>query len=417
MESTLETKSVLTHSKIEPGRQTSRQRRFTILASLTLMVVILAGGFLWARGVSVQTANRTMAPTPPLVAVSAPLQRDVDGSLEFLGQFSAVDHLELRAQVGGTLTKIAFKDGDIVHTGDLLFVIDPTPYQIKLSEAAAQLESACARLDLAKREPARADSLKKSGADTIENFDQKAAERQSAQAAVDAGEALSDDARFDLDHCRITAPFVGRIGSHLVSVGNLISGSRAGTSPTTLLATLVSIDPIYLNFDMSEADSMTFLRERQKQNGSLAEKVQVSLSDETRFTHEGALDFVDNALDRSSGTIHARATVPNKDLLLTPGGFARVRLEVAPPAPALLVPDASVLPDQSGHIVLTVGPNDVVTPKQVQTGDLRGGLRVIRSGLTPSDQVIIDGIPIALPGSKVTPHNGSIRFESDQNAG
>jgi RND family efflux transporter MFP subunit len=145
--------------------------------------------------------------------------------------------------------------------------------------------------------------------------------------------------------------------------------------------------------------------------------VQVSLSDETRFTHEGALDFVDNALDRSSGTIHARATVPNSDLLLTPGGFARVRLEAAPPAPALLVPDASVLPDQSEHIVLTVGPNDVVTPKQVQIGDLRGGLRVIRSGLTPSDQVIIDGIPIALPGSKVTPHNGSIRFGSDQNAG
>ena len=341
----------------------------------------------------------------------------MDGSLEFLGQFSAVDHLELRAQVGGTLTKIGFKDGDIVHTGDLLFVIDPTPYQIKLSEATAQLESARARLDLAKRELVRADSLKKSGADTIENFDQKAAEQQSAQAAVDAGEALSNDARFDLDHCRITAPFAGRIGSHLVSVGNLISGSRAGTSPTTLLATLVSIDPIYLNFDMSEADYMTFLRERQKQNGPLAEKVQVSLSDETRFTHEGALDFVDNALDRSSGTIHARATVPNSDLLLTPGGFARVRLQVAPPAPALLVPDASVLPDQSGHIVLTVGPNDVVTPKQVQTGDLRGGLRVIRSGLTPSDQVIIDGIPIALPGSKVTPHNGSIRFGSDQNPG
>ena len=128
-----------------------------------------------------------------------------------------------------------------------------------------------------------------------------------------------------------------------------------------------------------------------------------------RFTHEGALD-------RSSGTIHARATVPNSDLLLTPGGFARVRLEAAP-APALLVSDASVLPDQSEHIVLTVGPNDVVTPKQVQIGDLRGGLRVIRSGLTPSDQVIIDGIPIALPGSKVTPHNGSIRFGSDQNAG
>ena len=417
MDISLETKPVFTHSKVEPKRHASRQHRFTIWSGLALMVIILAAGFFRTQGVFVPTPSRAIAPTPPLVAVSLPLQRDVDGSLEFLGQFSAVDHLELRAQVGGTLTMIGFKDGDIVHTGDLLFVIDPTPYQIKLSEATAQLESARARLDLAKRELVRADSLKKSGADTIENFDQKAAEQQSAQAAVDAGEALSNDARFDLDHCRITAPFVGRIGSHLVSVGNLISGSRAGTSPTTLLATLVSINPIYLNFDMSEADYMTFLRERQKQNGPLVEKVEFSLSDETRFTHEGALDFVDNALDRSSGTMQARATVPNSDLLLTPGGFARVRLEVAAPAPALLVPDASVLPDQSGHIVLTVGPNGVVTPKQVQTGDLRGGLRIIRSGLTPSDQVIIDGIPIALPGSKVTPHNGSIRLGSEQNAG
>ncbi len=416
MDSSLQTEPVFTNSKVEPKRQTSRRHRFTICAGLVLVAIILAG-FLCGRGIFVQRPSRIIAPTPTLVVVSPPLQREVDGGLEFLGQFSAVDHLELRAQVGGTLTKIGFKDGDIVHTGDLLFVIDPTPYQIRLSEATAQLESARARLDLAKRELVRADSLKRSGADTIENFDQKAAEQQSAQAAVDAGEALSNDARFDLDHCRITAPFLGRIGSHLVSVGNLISGSRAGTSPTTLLATLVSLDPIYLNFDMSEADYMTFLRERQKQNGPLAEKVLISLSDETRFTHRGALDFVDNTLDRSSGTIQARATVPNGDLLLTPGGFARVRLEVAVPTPALLVPDASVLPDQSGHIVLTVGPNNVVTPKQVQIGDLRGGLRVIRSGLTPSDQIIIDGIPIAMPGSKVTPHNGSIRFGSDQNTG
>jgi RND family efflux transporter MFP subunit len=381
------------------------------------MLIVLAGAVLFARGLFVQAPNRTVAPPPPQVAVSAPLQRDVDGRLGFLGQFSAVDHLELRAQVGGTLTQIGFKDGDIVHKGDLLFVIDRVPYEIKLAQANAQLESTTARLVLANRELARIQMLQTRQVETAENLDRRAADQRAAQAAVDDANAQIRDAQFDLDHCRIVAPFTGRIGSHLVSVGNLISGSRAGTSPTTLLATLVSIDPIYLNFDMSEADYMTFLRDRQKQNGPLAEKVQVSLSDETAFTHEGTLDFVDNALDRSSGTIHARATVPNSDLLLTPGGFARARLEVAPPAPTLLVPDASVLPDQSEHIVLTVGPNDVVTPKQVQIGDLRGGLRVIRSGLTPSDQVIIDGIPIALPGSKVTPHNGSIRFASDQNAG
>src|SRR5882762_8629733 len=375
---------------------------------------LVAGGVIAGPQLLATPTAPAAAAAPPSVAVSAPLQRDVDGRLQFLGQFSAVQQLELRAQVGGTLTQIGFKDGDIVHKGDLLFMIDPTPYQIKLSEALAQLESAHARLDLANRELPRAESLKKTGFGTVENADQKASEQRAAQAAVDAAEAAVRDARFDLDHCRITAPFTGRIGSHLVSVGNLISGSRAGTSPTTLLATLVSIDPIYLNFDMSEADYMTFLRARQKQNGPLAENVQVSLSDETRFTHEGTLDFVDNTLDRSSGTIHARATIPNSDLLLTPGGFARVRLEVAPRTPALLVPDASVLPDQSEHIVLIVGPNDVVTPKRVQPGDLRDGLRVIRSGLDPSDRVIIDGIPTVRPGSKVSPQSGSIRLASDQ---
>jgi RND family efflux transporter MFP subunit len=378
---------------------------------------LVAGGVIAGPRLLSPAADTAAAALPPSVAVSAPLQRDVDRRLQFLGQFSAVQNVELRAQVGGTLTQIGFKDGDIVHKGDLLFEIDPTPYQIKLSQATAQLESARARLDLANRELVRADSLKKTGAGTVENADQKAAEQRAAQAAVDNAQALVRDAQFDLDHSRITAPFTGRIGTHLVSVDNLVAGSRAATSPTTLLATLVSIDPIYLNFDMSEADYMTFQRERQQQKGPLADKVQVSLSDENGFTREGTLDFVDNTLDRSSGTIHARATIPNSDLLLTPGGFARVRLEVAPPAPALLVPDASVLPDQSEHIVLTVGPDNVVTPKHVQLGDLRDGLRVIRSGLAPTDRVIVDGIPMARPGSTVSPHAEQIQVASNQRRG
>lgn len=375
---------------------------------------LVAGGVIAGPRLLAPSADQAAVVTPPVVAVSVPLQRDVDTRLQFLGQFSAVDQVELRAQVGGTLTQIGFKDGDIVHKGDLLFEIDPTPYQIKLSEATAQLESARARLDLANREAMRASTLARTGAGSVQAADQRGAEQRAAQAAVNEAEARVRDALFDLNHTRITAPFTGRIGSHLVSVGNLVAGSRAGTSPTTLLATLVSVDPIYLNFDMSEADYMTFQRERQQQKGPLADKVQISLADEKGFTHEGTLDFVDNTLDRSSGTIHARATIPNSDLLLTPGGFARVRLEVAPRTPALLVPDASVLPDQSEHIVLTVGPNDVVTPKRVQPGDLRDGLRVIRSGLDPSDRVIIDGIPTVRPGSKVSPRSGSIRLASDQ---
>jgi len=219
------------------------------------------------------------------------------------------------------------------------------------------------------------------------------------------------DARFDLEHTRITAPFTGRIGNHQVSVGNLVAGSRGATSPTTLLTTLVSLDPIYLDFDMSEADYNSYLRGHEQHSGP--ETVGISLADSTDFTREGKLDFIDNALDRSSGTIHARAVVANNNLQLTPGGFARVRLSVTKPAPVLLVPDAAVLPDQSSHFVLTVAQDGTVSPKQVEVGDLRGGLRVIRSGLAPTDRVVIDSIPLAHPGAKVAPHDGQIRYADD----
>jgi RND family efflux transporter MFP subunit len=321
--------------------------------SLLALGAVAGGVIVGPQIVSPQDTHKAVA-APSNVAVSVPLQRDVADRLELLGQFSAVQQVELRAQVGGTLTEIGFKDGDVVRKGDLLFQIDPTPYEIKLSSAKAQLEAARARLDLANLEFFRADSLKKTGYGSVETADQRAAEQRAAQSAVDDTQAAIRDAQFDLDHTRIVAPFTGRIGSHQVSVGNLISGSRAGTSPTTLLATIVSTDSIYFNFDMSEADYLQFLRNRQKQSGALAGKVQIALADEKRFLHEGTLDFVDNTLDRSSGTIHARATVPDTDGLLTPGGFARVRVDIAPPASVLLVPDTSVLPDQSGHVVLTV---------------------------------------------------------------
>src|SRR5262249_6218128 len=258
---------------------------------------LVAGGVIAGPQLLASPAAPAAPPAPPSVAVSEPVQRDVAGRLEFLGQFSAVQSVELRAQVGGTLTRIGFKDGDIVHQGDLLlFEIDPTPYQIKLSEAVAEVQSAQARLDLANREFVRANSLKQTGAGSVQNAERSAAEQRSAQPALDNALAAVRDAKSDLDHTRITAPFTGRIGTHMVSVGNLIAGSRTGTSPTTLLATIVSTDSIYLNFDMSEADYMTFLRNRQKQAGPLADEVQISLADEKSFTHEGTLDFIDNTL-------------------------------------------------------------------------------------------------------------------------
>ena len=380
-------------------------------------VAVLATAWL-ANSYRQSDAVASVAPASlPEVVVSKPLVREVSSRLSFLGQFSAVDQVELRAQVGGTLTGIHFKDGDIVHKDDLLFTIDPRPYEIRLAQANAQLETASARLALADRELNRAQDLVAKAAGTTQSVDQRLADRRSAQAAVEDAKAQIRDAQFDLDHCRITAPFTGRIGTHLVSVGNLIAGNRAGTSPTTLLATLVSLDPIHLDFDMSEADFLAFSRERARLKEALADKVEIALSDETQFARQGSLDFVDNALNRSSGTIHARATVPNPDYLLVPGEFARVRLAVGAPAQALLIPDTAVLPDQSQHVVMTVSRDGVVVPKPVEIGDLRGSLRVIRSGLAPGDRVIIDGIPHAAPGVKVAPQDGTIRYAANDSQG
>jgi RND family efflux transporter MFP subunit len=386
-----------------------------LVSCAVALAVLVAVGVLVRRPLGMTTVRADTGPPPalPTAAVSPPLQRDVEGRLGFLGQFSAVKRVEFRAQVGGTLMEIGFRDGDVVKKGDLLFAIDSVPYEIKLSQAIAQLETADARLALASRQLERREVLKRKEASSAEEVDQFVMEKRATQAAVDDAKAMIRDAQFDLDHCRITAPFTGRMGTHLVSVGNLIAGNRGGVA-TTLLATIVSVDPIYLDFDMSEADYMTFARERATQRGPLADKLQVSLSDEKIFRRYGTLDFIDNSLDRSSGTIHARATVANADLLLTPGGFARVRLALPNPSCSLLVPDAAVLPDQSGYVVLTIGPDDVVVPKAVQLGDLRGGLRVIRSGLAPTDRVIIEGVETTAPGSKVSPQAGSIGFGTDQ---
>src|SRR6516164_5110923 len=392
------------------GRRISGRASAKLWAAAGLGGIVFVGAWLkYSPRASGSSAGALLAALPQVV-VSKPLAQDIDTRLGFLGQFAAVSQVELRAQVGGTLTGIFFRDGDIVRKGDLLFTIDPRPYEITLAEANAQLEVAAARLELADRQLDRAKDLEQSNAGSVENVDQRTSDQRAAQASVEDAKARIQDAQFDLDHCRITAPFTGRMGTHLVSVGNLIAGSRTATSPTTLLATLVSLDPIYLDFDMSESDFLTYSRYGKHLKGAHLQKVEVALGDDKQYGRSGALDFLDNVLDRSSGTIRARATVPNADLVLTPGQFARVRVVVAPPSPTLLVPDRAVLPDQSQHMVMTVSTDGTVAPKQVEVGDTRGGLRVIRSGLSPSDRVIVDGLLHAAPGSKVATRDGTIRY-------
>jgi membrane fusion protein, multidrug efflux system len=342
------------------------------------------------------------------VVVSTPMERPLDERLGLLGQFAATNEVELRAQVGGTLIGIHFTDGAIVRKGDLLFSIDPNPYEIKLAQATSALEIAKGRLTLTETELKRAEELQREDAGSIQNVDQRTGDERNALASVHAAEAQIADARFDLDHCRITAPFTGRIGTHQVSVGNLIAGSRGLGNPTTLLATLVSLDPIYFNFDLSESDYQRFTHARQGEALHASSPVLLAIGNDTDYQRPGTLDFIDNQLDRSSGTLHARATVPNADQALTPGEFARVRIPLGAKEKQLLVPDAAVLPDQSQQVVLVVTGEGVVTPKPVKTGELRGGLRVITAGLSASDRVIVGGIPYAIPGSKVNVKDGAI---------
>jgi RND family efflux transporter MFP subunit len=236
--------------------------------------------------------------------------------------------------------------------------------------------------------------------------DQRAADQHSADAAIDTAKAAIMDAQLDLEFSRISAPFTGRIGAHLVSIGSLVSGSRGGAGPTTLLATIVSLDPIHLDFDMSEADYRAY----QRAHGAAGphDDVTISLDGDESYDRHGTLDFIDNAVDRGSGTIHARVTIANPDLAITPGQFARVRVPTGHPAPALLLPAAAVVPDQSREVVMTVAQDGTVVPKLVQTGGLDRGLRVVRTGLAATDQVVIDGLVRVRPGAKVTPVAGTI---------
>jgi len=364
---------------------------------------VIGGGVIW-RGQHAPPAQPP--PPPPQVTVSSPLQQTVQTTARFLGQFSAVDSVELRAQVGGTLTAIDFRDGQIVHKGDLLYVIDPRPFQIRLEQATAQLNTAEAKETLSQVELWRAQQLKQSSFGTAETVDQRAADVRSNQAAIDAAKAAIKDATLDLEFSHLSAPFTGRIGRHLESVGDLVSGSRGGAGPTTLLATVVSLDPIHLDFDMSESDYRAW--QRANPDATPHASVAISLDGDGRFDRRGTLDFIDNAVNRSSGTIRARATVPNPDLTITPGQFARLLVNLGRPKPVLLVPAAAVVPDQSQHVVMTVAPDGTVVPKVVELGELDHGLRVVLGGLRAGDRVIINGLVRARPGMKVTPVTGTI---------
>jgi RND family efflux transporter MFP subunit len=383
------------------------------------VLALLAGGAVlrgpaWWHGAPSAAAQG--APLPPTVTVSAPLQRDLETWTTFTGQFSAVDYVELRAQVSGYLTEIHFTDGQIVHKGDLLFVIDPRPYDIQLQQAQAQQLTAQASLDLANKEIARTADLHRSDFASGELLDQRVQQQRNAVASLDQAKAAVRSAELNLEFTRITAPLTGRISMHRASIGNLIIGGQSLGSSATLLTTIVSLDPIYLDFDMSEGDYLAYQRYLQGQHAgkTIDRTVEARLSDEHGWTRRGQLDFLDNQMDRSSGTLHARATLPNPDLFIAAGQFARLRLPTSAREPTLLVPDAAIATDQSRKLVMTVAADGTVVPKPVEIGPLSGDLRIIRSGLAPTDRVIINGLMRARPGTKVTPEQGVITLADNR---
>ena len=279
-----------------------------------------------------------------------------------------------------------------------------------MQQAEAAVETAQAQLLFARKETGRVGALQDSGAVTKEQYDQKVAQQISAQAALQQAEAAVASAQLNLTFCHITAPFTGRISSHRVSVGDLVmGGTTAGNS--TLLTTLVSLDPIHFDFQMSEDDYLSYERYIHGTRGA-DNTVQAELSDQQNYPLRGTLDFIDNEIDPGTGTIHARATFANHDLFTTPGAFGQLRLPTSAPRDVLLVPDSALAADQSNEVAMTVAANNTGVPKIVQTGPVNDGLRQITAGLLPHDRVIIDGLMLAMPGTKVKPVAGRISLDA-----
>ena len=391
-----------------PRRRTPWRRAVPVLVAL-LAIAAGFGYFRHLESAPVAEAQAAAAPPPP-VTVASPLLKNIVEWDEFTGQFAAVDEVDIRARVSGFLESIHFRDGQLVNKGDLLFVIDPRPFQIALTAAQSSLASAQARLDLAKLQLTRAEKLKQSDFTSQSTLDQRQQEMLSAAADTQVATAAISAAKLNLEFTQVTAPVSGRISAHRVSVGNLVTGGESGGS--TLLTTIVSLDPIHFDFDMSEADFLAYQRAaaagRLKSNRDSGIVVSAHLMDETDWRLQGTLDFVDNAVDRTAGTIRARAVFPNPDHLITPGQFGRIRIPGSDPYDAVLIPDSAILSDQSRKIVMTVGADGTVAPKVIRPGPMIDGLRIVREGLVGSDVIIVDGLLRARPGAKVTPQQGKI---------
>ncbi|HYZ64858.1 MAG TPA: efflux RND transporter periplasmic adaptor subunit [Acetobacteraceae bacterium] len=348
---------------------------------------------------------------PPAVTVATPLARSVAQWDEYTGRFEAFARVDVRPRVSGYIDKVHFADGADVKQGDLLFTIDQRPFQIAVESARADLMRAQAQVVLTQADYQRALELVRTAATPVRDLDQRKANLETAQAQVLTAEAALRNAQLNLEWTEVRAPLAGRVSDRRVDPGNLVTGGQSGA---TLLTTIVKFDPIYFVFDASEADYIRYTRlnqEGQRMSSRAAPNpVRIQLADEKDWRHAGHMDFVDNEVNAHSGTIRGRALLDNHDLFLTPGTFGRLQL-YGGTANALLIPDDAVVSDQARKVVFTIAADNKIVPKPVTLGAFALGLRVVESGLVPSDRIVIRGLanPFVRPGAVVAPEPGDVK--------
>jgi RND family efflux transporter MFP subunit len=387
---------------------------------LGAMGVLTAALALAGCGEGGDDGQASAALSPPAVTVASPLVMPITEWYEFTGRFEAIEQVDVRARVSGYLEEIRFEDGQIVEAGQVLFVIDRRPYQAAVEQLQAQVASAKAQVDLADAELKRAEQLVNNENISRSTYDQRMQQLRVTEAAQAMAEAALREAELDIQFTEVRAPISGRISDRRVDIGNLVTGDPSAT----LLTTIVALDPIHFIFDMSEADYLGF--QRAVGEGELpsardrSTQVQLRLPDEPdteTWPRIGNMDFVDNRIDESAGTIRARAELANPDYFITPGQFGQLRLPGSPRYEAILIPDSAIVADQASKIVLTVTEDGTVEPRTIREGPrYAGGLRIVRRGLEPGDRIIVNGLMRARPGAKVDPQPGTIAPPSPEDA-
>ena len=387
--------------KRQPAAEAPAPRRKRVWLGLAIAAALT--GAWWLLG---SAPEPQAAAAPPAVTVAQPLQREITEWDEFVGRFEASRSVEVRPQVSGQITQVHFTDGQFVQKGAPLFTIDPRTYRAALAEAQAEAARAESALALAQDNLARAQRLVSDDAIAETEIDRLQAEVRNYAATLAAARARVSSRSLDLGFTTVRAPISGRISDRRIDAGNLVSGG--GGSAATLLTTINAVDPVYFEFTGSEA---LFLKAR-REGLDKGTPVEIQLQDEADYRWHGTLDFTDNGLDSQSGTIRARAVVRNGEGFLAPGLFGRMRLATGGKRQALLVPDTAVATDQTRKLLMVVEKDGTVASRMVELGPLVGQLRVIESGLEPSDRVIIEGLQMAMPGQPVSVKDGTIALSA-----